>query len=68
MFMPKMNSINRGREKTNRILKGLIYLKSKIKPICCSDEVIKFINKNNKPSHINVQMTKGVEGMRYIKN
>lgn len=42
--------------------------KAKLRLYVASDEVIKFINKNNKPVKVNIQMTKGVEGMRYIKN
>ena len=33
-----------------------------------SDEVIKFINNNNQSVKLNIQLTRGVDGMRYIKN
>ena len=33
-----------------------------------SDEVIRLINNNNQSVELNMQLTRGVDGMRYIKN
>jgi len=33
-----------------------------------SDEVIRFINNNNTSVKISIQLTRGVEGIRYIEN
>ena len=33
-----------------------------------SDEIIKFINKNNQAVKVNIKLNKAVPGMRYVKN
>ena len=42
--------------------------KGNLRLYVATDEVIRFINSNNKSVKINMQLTRGVEGMRYIKN
>ena len=42
--------------------------KGNLRLYVASGEVIMFINENNMSVKINLQLTRGVEGMRYIKN
>ena len=42
--------------------------KGNLRLYVASDEVIRFINDNNTSVKISLQLTRGIEGMRYIKN
>ena len=42
--------------------------KGNLRLYVASDEVIRFINDNNASVKISLQLTRGIEGMRYIKN
>ena len=65
----KFKIIIKGEKQTGEYTQGVeLPPKGNLRLYVASDEVIRFINDNNISVKINLQLTRGVEGMRYIKN
>ena len=57
------------KKETREYTQGVeLHPKGNLRLYVTQDEVIRFINKNNKSVKVNIQLTRRVEGMRYIKN
>ena len=57
------------KKQTGEFTQGIVLPpKGNLRLYVASDEVIRFINNNSQSVKLNMQFTRGVEGMRYTKN